>query len=176
MLTQILFIVIGLLTMLFESTALHAFEIAGVIPNLTLILIFSCGFVKGPVFGRRLGLVLGLMLDILFSKVIGFYGLLYFLLGHFSGVLAGVVDTGQLYVPALAVFGFDFALGLISWFFLRLLAGGGNFTYYLTGTILPEAVYTTIVMVPLYLLHRFVLLLLERFTTEAADGKEAAQG
>ena len=92
-------IIMGLLAFFLicvESTVLHRIEIYGIVPNLSLCMVVSCSLLFGSTFGRRLGILVGLCQDILFLDILGFYTLLYFLLGQAAGVFKNGFDQNSL--------------------------------------------------------------------------------
>lgn len=163
---------IGLLTLLAEATWLHQVAVFGIMPNLSLILVVFWGMLQGSERGRRLGLWMGLLQDFLFCEVIGFYGLVYYLLGHFSGYLKRDFDKRHYILPLAVVSGADFLYGLLHYGIYYFFAGNLNIGFYLKLKILPEMCYTALISLPLYLLLYLLSKGLDRLEGWLKSGKE----
>ena len=57
------------------------FNIAGVMPNLFIILIMLVGIFIGKIYGASIGIVLGLLLDLILGKSLGINGITFGLAG-----------------------------------------------------------------------------------------------
>ena len=78
--------VVILAAYLLQTTVFPAFEIAGVKPNLMLVVTASFGFMRGRREGMLVGFVSGLITDIQFGDMIGFYALIYLIAGYVNGI------------------------------------------------------------------------------------------
>ena len=78
--------VILLAAYLLQSTVFSHLELAGIKPNLLLIVTAAFGFMRGPKEGMWIGLAAGLLLDVQCGDIIGFYGLIYLLVGALNGL------------------------------------------------------------------------------------------
>lgn len=145
---------LAFLTICLESTLLHSVEIYGIIPNLSLCVVVSCSLLFGSAFGRRLGLVVGLIQDVLFLDVLGFFSLLYFLLGQTAGLFKNGFDQDSLLLSLGITALFDFCFSLICYLFFHFFQGRIDAGYYLLHIILPEICYTLIASIPIYYLVR----------------------
>ena len=75
-------VITGLLALLFfllQSTLANYIEIAGISPNLLIILIVSVAFFSGKTAGMLTGFFCGLLVDLFFSDILGFYSMVYML-------------------------------------------------------------------------------------------------
>ncbi len=150
--SMLIICLIGMLTLLFEATWLHQVAIFEITPNLSLILVVFWGILQGCERGRRLGLWMGLLQDFLFCKVIGFYGLIYYLLGHVCGYLKQDFHKGHFILPLIIVSAADFIYGLLHYIFYYFFQGNLNIGFYMKEKILPEMFYTALISLPIYLL------------------------
>ena len=62
---------------LLQCTVFKALSIASISPNLLIVVVASFGFMRGKKEGLFVGFFAGLLLDIMFGTVIGFYALIY---------------------------------------------------------------------------------------------------
>lgn len=154
--------VIAFLIICVESSVLHRIEIYGIVPNLSLCLIVSSSLLLGSRTGGRLGLFVGLVQDLMFMRVIGFFTLVFFLVGYTAGLFKNRFDQNNLLLSVMITALFDFAFCLVCYLFLHYLQGRIQISFYLTRRILPELVYTTIASIPVYLFTRWVCWLSDR--------------
>ena len=59
---------------LLQSTVMPAISLAGVVPDLLLILVITVAYTRGRIPGMLTGLAAGLLMDFCFSSIVGFYG------------------------------------------------------------------------------------------------------
>ena len=69
---------------LMQSTVLHLISIGSITPNLLLILCVSMGLMRGRKSGLWTGFFCGLLVDLFYGSVFGFYALIYMYAGFFS--------------------------------------------------------------------------------------------
>ena len=70
---------------LMQSTVLHLISIGSITPNLLLILCVSMGLMRGRKSGLWTGFFCGLLVDLFYGSVFGFYALIYMYAGFLSG-------------------------------------------------------------------------------------------
>jgi len=80
----VVFVIIGICFLL-QCTLFQALAFASISPNLLIVVTSSFGFMRGRKEGMWIGLICGLLLDIFFGSVIGFYALIYAYLGYING-------------------------------------------------------------------------------------------
>lgn len=133
-----------------QTTLFPLLAIQGIFPNTALIIVTSYALLRGSKEGAIIGGGCGLLMDIFFSKMIGFYTLLYLAMGLLFGrsqktfyrenyilpVIFCIIST-VLYQAVLYITGFVFR-------------GEGNILYFLFSVLVPELVYTAIVTIILY--------------------------
>ena len=166
--------ILAVLCIAVESTILHKIAIYGILPNLSLCMVVSCSLLFGSAFGRRLGLWIGFLLDVLFLNVLGFFTLLYFLVGQLAGLFKNGFDQNNLLLSLTITALFDFVFSCICYLFFHFFQGRIDVLFYLNSTILPELVYTMAASIPVYFLIRFLGVRLERLFEkhrhQAAEG------
>lgn len=133
-----------------QTTLFPMLAIRGIFPNTALIIVTSYALLRGSKEGAIVGGFTGLMMDIFFSKMIGFYTVLYLAIGFLFGrsqknfyrenyllpVIFCTVST-VMYQAVLYITGFMFR-------------GEGNILYFLFSILGPELVYTAIVTILVY--------------------------
>lgn len=151
-----------LTSFILQSTVFPYIEVIGVKPNTALIIIVSYGILRGDVEGAVVGFFSGLLQDIFFGDIIGLYAMLGMLTGFISGKpfkdFFRENDLLPLLVVAIAAMVYEFSIFLTT----HLLLGRIDIWHYFRTIILPSAVYTAVLTIPLYRLMYFINGRLER--------------
>lgn len=169
MLTVIVSAVFIIICFLLQSTVFHSLSLGGIIPNLMIILTASYGFMRGRKSGLLIGFFSGLLMDIFFSDVLGFYALLYMYIGYLNGVFKKMFYPEDIKLPIALIVGSDFLYNFLIYIITFLLRGRFQFIYYFFNIIIPEMVYTIIVTCILYPLLLISESLLERNEKEGVS-------
>ena len=82
-----LLIIVFLISYLLQSNFFSWFTIAGIKPNLFIILVLCIGLFAGKTTGSMLGILFGLLIDIFIGKKIGVSGILLGIVGFAGGYL-----------------------------------------------------------------------------------------
>lgn len=135
---------------LLQCTVFRALAFGGIVPNLLIVLTASFGFMRGEKTGLLIGFFSGLLVDIFFGSVIGFYALIYMYIGYMNGKFSAIFYPEDIKLPITLILCSDFFYGLICYIILFLLRGKFDFSYYLVHIIFPEMVYTVVVTLFLY--------------------------
>ena len=143
---------------LLQSTLFQAWALASVSPNLLVVVTSSFGFMRGRKEGMWIGFFCGLLLDIFFGSVVGFYSLLYMYIGYINGFFRKRFFPEDIKLPIILISASDLVCNLLVYVFLFLMRGRFRFGYYLIHIILPELVYTIVITVFLY----FIILNINR--------------
>ena len=141
---------------LLQCTVFSSLELAGIKPNLLIIVTASFGFMRGSREGVLVGFVSGLLADIQFGDMIGFYALIYLLVGYINGMFQQVYFDEDIKLPLFLIAISEFLYGIIVYFLTYLLRSDFNFLLYLNKIILPELIYTIVITLGLYPLILFI--------------------
>ncbi len=158
-----------ILCFLLQCSVFHSLSFGGIIPNLMIILTSSYGFMRGKKSGLLTGFFSGLLMDIFFGNMLGFYALIYMYIGYLNGFLKNLFFPEDIKLPIALIVGSDFIYNIIIYILSFFLRGRFHFVYYLLNVIIPEMVYTIIVTCVLYPLLLVVERLLERKEKEGAS-------
>lgn len=148
--------VIILAAYLLQCTVFSSLELAGIKPNLLIIVTASFGFMRGSREGVLVGFVSGLLADIQFGDMIGFYALIYLLVGYINGMFQRLYFDEDIKLPLFLIAISEFLYGIIVYFLTYLLRSDFNFLLYLNKIILPELIYTIVITLGLYPLVLFI--------------------
>ena len=135
---------------LLQSTLFQALSFAFISPNLLIVVTSSFGFMRGRKEGMWIGFFSGLLLDIFFGSVIGFYALIYAYIGYINGFFRKMFFPDDIKLPLILIAASDLSYNVLVYLFLFFLRGKFRFGYYLLHIMLPELVYTILVTIVLY--------------------------
>ena len=155
---------------LLQTTLFQSISFLTVAPNLLIIVTASFGFMRGNKEGMYIGLLCGLLVDIFYANILGGYALLYMYIGYMNGYIRKLFFPEDFKLPMLLISASDFVYNFVIYFFLFLFRNRLDFPYYLSHVILPELVYTLLMMIVLY----FVILKINR-RLEEIERKRAAK-
>ena len=100
-----------LITFILQSTVFQSLSIASIAPNLLLILTVSFGFMRGKKEGILVGFFCGILIDIFYGNLLGFYALIYMYIGYLNGFLCKVYYDEDVKVPMILTAISDLAYG-----------------------------------------------------------------
>ncbi len=135
---------------LLQCTLFQVLSFASISPNLLIVVTSSFGFMRGRKEGMWIGFFCGLLLDIFFGSVIGFYALVYAYIGYINGLFRKSFFPDDIKLPLFLISASDFCYNILVYLFLFFLRGRFQFGYYLLHIILPELVYTILITIVLY--------------------------
>ena len=158
-----------LLCYLLQASVLPAVSFGGIMPNLLIIFVASCGFMNGELCGLVTGFFCGLLVDIFGGDVIGFYALLYMITGYINGMFQRVFYPEDIKLPLILILGSDLGYGFLCYCLLFLLRSRLDAGFYVLRVILPEAVYTIVIAFAVYPL---LLLIHKRLEAHEKGSKE----
>lgn len=139
-----------LLSFLLQTAVLPFALPLHVFPNLLIIITAANGFMKEENVGILVGFFCGLLYDVFFGEVIGFYALLYTYVGFLNGKFSRVFYPEDIKLPLALITVSDLTCSLVSYVFLFLVWGKLDFPYYFLQVILPETIVTLIATLIIY--------------------------
>ena len=142
-----LFILFGFIL---QCSVFGNIAMAGIIPNLMIILTSSFGFMRGEREGLIIGFCCGLLNDIFFGSFLGFYALVLMYIGFLNGKFSRIFYPEDIKLPIALIVTSDLSYGVICYVLLFMLRGKFQFAYYFSHVILPEALYAIVVTMFLY--------------------------
>lgn len=154
---------------LLQASVLPAAAFGGIMPNLLIIFVASCGFMNGELCGLVTGFFCGLLVDVFGGDVIGFYALIYMITGYINGMFQRVFYPEDIKLPLILILGSDAGYGLLCYLLLFLLRSRLDIGFYLLRVVVPEAVYTIVVAIAVYPL---LLLIHKKLETVQKGSKE----
>lgn len=120
-------------------------KLAGITPNILLILISSVAVMRGQKPGMIVGFFCGLLMDIFYGSTIGGFAFLYMVFGFVDGFFNRIYYSDDNILPLVLIGVNDLIYGFIMYILCGLLQNHLQIIYYLKNIILPEMVYTVAV-------------------------------
>lgn len=141
-----------------NSTVFENIKLHGVRPDLFIIVVICASVLRNDIEGAILGFLCGLVRDIFFSNTIGFFALLYMLVGYLCGKPFKYFYRENYFVPMILCFVatifFESSVFILKFFSHNLLF------YSLSAIVFPQALYNTVLILILYpllyLLNKFI--------------------
>lgn len=137
-----------------QSTLFQTLSFASISPNLLIVVTAAFGFMRGKKEGMFVGFFCGLIMDIFFGSVLGFYALVYMYIGFLNGIFKKIFYPEDIKLPVFLIATSNVVVNIIIYFVQFLFRGRFELGYYLIHIIIPELVYTLILGVVIY----FILL------------------
>ena len=110
-------------TFLLQCTVMDFISIGSITPNLILILCVSMGLMRGRKSGLWVGFFSGLLIDMFYGSVFGFYALIYMYVGFISGYAHRIYYDNDIKIPMILVAGGDLLYNLAVYGLQFLLRG-----------------------------------------------------
>ena len=133
-----------------QSTIFRAISLGGIVPNLLIIVTSSFGIMRGRREGMFIGFICGILVDIFFGNVLGFYALVYLVIGYLNGIFQSFFYPEDVKLPMIMIFASEAVYCFVCYIFLFLLRRRLHLGYYMVHIILPEMVYTIVATIALY--------------------------
>ena len=133
-----------------QTSVFELIQLAGVTPNILLILISSIAIMRGQKEGMIVGFFSGLLMDIFYRSMLGGFAFLYMLFGFCDGFFHRIYYSDDNVLPLLLIGGNDLVYGLIMYVLYGLLHNHLHIFSYAKHIILPEMVYTIAAALLLY--------------------------
>lgn len=99
--TTVLAIAVAGTIAVLQSTVLRFTSIAGIQPDLVLIVVVFVANKNGPMLGQLAGLGAGVVLDVMGLSPLGFYALIYTVIGAIYGTTKGKMFVDPIFMPVI---------------------------------------------------------------------------
>lgn len=147
---KIITFLIILVCFLLESTLFHELTFSSVKPNLLIIVTSAIGFMRGRKEGMAVGFISGLFFDVFWGNILGFYTLLFTIIGYINGVFQRMFYDEDVTLPIAMIGASELVYGITVYICFYMLKGDFSFGKYFSTIIIPELVYTIIITLGLY--------------------------
>lgn len=146
-----------IITYIMQVSVFTYFEIAGVRPNLLLMITCIIGFTMGSHYGLLTGFFSGLLIDLMAGGKVGFTALVYMYAGNVNGFFYKDYVKEEILLPMALVAASTFVYEFLYYIFYFLLQNKLRLSYYLVRIILPEVIYTVVITLIVYVFIYFII-------------------
>lgn len=140
---------LAVINVILESTLFQYTRISGIKPDFSIMIIVAYAIMRGSTFGAFTGLGIGLLIDIMYARVIGINALSYMLTGYIIGQAHENVFKDNFVPPfifnLIAIIIFQHSFIFLSYFSNDFPSTGSSYIYMLLQVILPQALYNAVV-------------------------------
>lgn len=143
-------VLIIIVCFLLQCTVFQQLSFASISPNLLIIVTASFGVMRGRKEGMWVGFLCGIITDVFFGDLIGFYALFYTILGYANGFFKRIFYPEDIKLPLILIGASDFLLGNAVCILMFIMRSKFHYWYYMGNIIIPELIYTTLVTLVLY--------------------------
>ncbi len=146
----LMLVVTLIISLVVQNSVLPYITVFGVMGNILLTMVVSISLLERKPYGSVVGLIVGLIQDILFSQIIGINALLYFLLGYVLESIDFHLSRDNLYIPATFSMGATVVYNLV-YFIVMFFAGKEiSFLNYIKYKLLIELAYNGLLSIISY--------------------------
>ena len=142
---------------LLQTSIFSRFRIAGVVPNVLIIITSSFGFMRGRRAGGVVGFCCGILMDMFNSSLFGMYALCFLVIGYLNGLFRKVFYGDDMKLPLFFVALSDLMYGFFVFAVMFLRRSRMDIGFYFMNIMMPEMVYTICVTIPLYFVMDYVI-------------------
>ena len=141
---------------LLQCTVMDLISIGSITPNLMLVLCVSMGLMRGRKSGLWVGFFSGLLVDLFYGSLFGFYALVYMYTGFLCGYAHRIYYDNDVKVPMFLTALADLFYNLAVYGLQFLLRGRLGLGTYLFRIIIPEVFYTVFLSLIVYRVFRYI--------------------
>ena len=146
----IVFFIISLFAYFLQSNFFNWYNIAGIQPNLFIILILTIGLYLGEKYGFSLGIILGLLLDLFIGKRIGLNAIMLGIAGLIGGILDRSFSKESRITFMIMTIAVTVLCEVINFTLQIILHGAEPVFMQCMKIIMIEAIYNAILIIILY--------------------------
>ena len=172
MLRILLILIEIIVSYLLQSSVFIHFELAGVVPDMLLILVCSVAYTEGRNAGTFTGFFTGLVIDCTYGSFIGLFALIYMSIGYICGFGNKLYKSESYTFPYILIGCSEFLYNLAYYFFFMVMKGNLNFGYYFVTYIVPRIIYTVFISILLYRLYNMQHIFLEDLPYRKSNRKK----
>ena len=86
-----------------QCTLFQSLALASISPNLLIVVTSSFGFMRGKKEGLIIGFFCGFLIDIFYGDILGFYALMYMLIGYGNGFFHKIFFDEDVKLPMILI-------------------------------------------------------------------------
>jgi rod shape-determining protein MreD len=149
----VFFAVVSIVSLIFTGAVFPNLNIAGIHPDLIIVSIVSIAILERSMAGAMIGLVCGLILDLLFSSAIGVIAIPYLIVGAaMFFVRKNLRYMDRFLLPSVFAVSAYLVKEMISALIAYMLGVEFSFWHMVARYILPKAAFTGVIMLVVHML------------------------
>lgn len=145
-------VLLSIINLILQSTVILHIPYITVYPNTMLVMVICYSVLRDDIEGSIFGFFNGLLFDIFFGRVIGFYALLGLIAGYLSAKPFREFNSNNYLTPGVIIFFMSIFYESLFYFFAFLFRGRTDFLNYFINIILPEAIFNVIIGIIVYII------------------------
>jgi len=134
----------------FQSSVLEYIEIFNIRPNILIVLAVIVSLLRSPVESAVMSLLLGFTMDVLMGKTLGWYALLLFLVSIPISMINEKLYRDKILVLLTFAFGTSVIVEFTFFIIIFLFRSFEHLHFVFWTIIIPEAIYNSILILPLF--------------------------
>lgn len=150
--TIFILLLVVLVNFILQSTILPYMPILGVVPNISLLVVITISLYKGKLYGGIIGIIIGLIQDILFSPIIGLNAFIFFFAGYLIGLIENKLIKDNIIIPILLSIIGTLYYNFTYYIFMFFLSHEIEFLSFAKDVLLIETIYNSVLIVPIYII------------------------
>lgn len=156
MILTILVLIGAIIMFLLQSTVFPHIALAGVVPDLMLILVVSVAYTRGRTAGVLTGFFCGILADFCFGDYIGVTAAIYLSIGYAAGIANKIYDEEDFTLPVVFMGVGELVYNIIYYIINFMFRGKMNLPYYFFRFMIPRVIYTVLISILLYKIFNFI--------------------
>ena len=124
--------------------------INNVVPDLLMVVVVAVSYMKGSNTGIFYGFCAGMLLDLTYSTHLGYFALLYLMMGFLSGIAHRIYRKDDNILPLIIIAVCIFLNQSVYYVTEYMVKGRLEYGFYFVNFILPKMVYTVLIASVLY--------------------------
>lgn len=135
-----------ILNFFLESTVMPYLTVFDVQANLGMVIVIAISLLRGRKYGSIMGLLIGLLQDIVFGHVIGINSLIYFFIGYGLGYLESNIARDNYIIPMFLAFIMTYVYNFFYGFFIFFLGHDVEILDIMVRVGVVESIYNGLLM------------------------------
>jgi len=148
----LIFGLVVIINFIIQASLFSYIEIFQVHPNTALLIVVAYAMLRGDVEGAIIGFTTGLMIDIVFGGLLGFYALIYAVAGFLCGKPFKDFIRENYLLPIVLTIASALVVESLHFGAFYALQGNTDFMRQLQERIIPATIYTNLFTLPVYFL------------------------
>lgn len=141
-----------------QTSVLTGLSINNVVPDLLMIVVVAIAYIKGSNAGIIYGFFAGILMDLTYGNLLGYFALIYMFCGFFCGVAQRFYRKDDNITPLILCASSIFLSQSVLYVTEFMLRGRLEYGFYFVNIILPKMIYTVLAATLLYKLIQLSIL------------------